>query len=386
MSECCSCNTMRGEDEGCETTRDNPHYQCNQKAFNGRCLEKLVNASDGAEYSSGTFVWTLFDYYGEPPKPGWSVSSTYGQFDLCGFPKSAAFWFRSQWLLDGNTSNSTDKPFPTDGMNQVHIVESWESPNNWNETRGNKTRSIHAYSNAPVIELLLNGKSQGSRSVHRMVHSNNPTYAEWEKVPWEAGELTAVARLKDGTVVAKATKATNTEASRLELALDCPSPMTGTGDSLFLDGQDVALIRATIVDSIGQTVHFSTHNVTFKVLNGPGVIVGTANGDSKSYQPHDSSSQTAFHGLVRAVVRVTSMAGLSKREKILLQEIDRPSFAFKPVVLLSEDADDIVVEASTPGLAPSQLVIPTSTNKKDSVLSVASHGAGKPVDFFNGNK
>jgi beta-galactosidase/beta-glucuronidase len=65
MSECCSCNTMRGEDEGCETEHDNPHSPCDQKAFNGRCLEQLVNASDGVDYSAGTMVWTLFDYYGK---------------------------------------------------------------------------------------------------------------------------------------------------------------------------------------------------------------------------------------------------------------------------------------------------------------------------------
>lgn len=64
QSECCSCNTMRDTDEGCETMSDNPHTTCDQKSFNARCLEKLVNASDGIEYSSGTFIWTLLDYYG----------------------------------------------------------------------------------------------------------------------------------------------------------------------------------------------------------------------------------------------------------------------------------------------------------------------------------
>ena len=94
MSECCSCNTMRAEDVGCETVRDNPHYECTQISFNARCLDLMVNASDGVDYAIGTMVWTLFDYYGEPPKAGLEVSSTYGQFDLVGFQKSAAFWFR----------------------------------------------------------------------------------------------------------------------------------------------------------------------------------------------------------------------------------------------------------------------------------------------------
>lgn len=73
---------------------DNPHTSCIQKSFNARCAESnaAVNASDGADYAAGTMVWTLFDYYGEPPVGGQEVSSTYGQYDLCGFPKAAASW------------------------------------------------------------------------------------------------------------------------------------------------------------------------------------------------------------------------------------------------------------------------------------------------------
>ena len=86
MSECCSCNTMRDQDAGCETARDNPHYICNQSSFNARCAESnsATNASDGVDWVVGTMVWTLFDYYGEPPKGGPEVSSTYGQvIDRC---------------------------------------------------------------------------------------------------------------------------------------------------------------------------------------------------------------------------------------------------------------------------------------------------------------
>lgn len=85
---------MRDQDTGCETSRDNPHYICNQSSFNARCAESnsATNASDGVDWVVGTMVWTLFDYYGEPPKGGPEVSSTYGQYDLCGFPKAAAFW------------------------------------------------------------------------------------------------------------------------------------------------------------------------------------------------------------------------------------------------------------------------------------------------------
>merc|ERR1719375_715878 len=211
MSECCSCNTMRDEDEGCETKYDNPHYICTQKSFNARCTESnsATNASDGVNYAVGTMVWTLFDYYGEPPVGGPEVSSTYGQYDLCGFPKAAAFWYRAQWLL--SIPDGPDKTFPTKGAHEVHLVESWESPDNFPSTVGNKTRAIHAYSSAPSIELFVNGKSQGTRDVTLMVQGPG-SYAEWTEVPWEAGKLSAVARDATGKAVAQTERYTNGKA------------------------------------------------------------------------------------------------------------------------------------------------------------------------------
>ena len=287
---------------------------CNQTSFNARCLERLVNASDGVAYASGTFIWTLFDYYGEPPSAGSgeTVSSTYGQFDLAGFAKSAAFWFRTQWLL-GVADDSADKPFATNNKNEVHLVESWESPSHWNATQ--QTKSVHAYTNAPFVELLQDGKSLGSRPVMPMVEGSQGSYAEWLDIPWENGSLTAVAKATDGVEVAKATRSTNKETVALLLSLDCPSRLTGTGSHLLLDGQDAALVRAAVVDSNGDVVHMATNNITFSVLSGPGRIQGTANGDARSYQSHTSGSHTAYHGLVRVVVRVTSTAGLSTKEK-----------------------------------------------------------------------
>lgn len=388
LSECCSCNSMRDEDEGIETMHDNPHKAVEQKSFNARCLDKLVNASDGVLYSAGTMIWTLFDYYGEPPSPGMHVSSTYGQYDLCGFPKSAAFWFRTQWLL-GVPDGRVDKPFPTNGAQEVHLVESWESPDSWKYTRGNKTRTIHAYSNAPITELFVNGKSQGSLPITPMILGDGGSYAEWKSVSWEPGTLEVTALDKDSFQVAKASVKTNGKATAVVLSMDCPSEITGTGSALFLDGHDVALVRASIVDSQGHVVHQATNNITFTVVSGPGVIQGCANGDPKSYQPHVSNYQTAYHGLVRAVVRVTSIAGLSTEEKTLLQHVDGPIRLSGREVTAGPsltDTDDIIIEASSPGLGTSmQLRIPTSTDAStSSVLAVAATGAGKPVDFFKG--
>lgn len=408
MSECCSCNTMRDEDEGCETTRDNPHYSCDQKAFNARCLEQLVNASDAVEYSAGTMVWTLFDYYGEPPSRDLTVSSTYGQFDLCGFPKGAAAWFRTQWLLS-KPDDRADKPFATNGTQEVYLVESWESPDAWNATKGNMTRSIHAYSNAPFVELFLDGRSQGTRLIVTMTIGSSGSYAEWDSVPWnQPGTLTAVARSSNGKATATTSRTTNSVATSLVLSLDAPSKTTGTGTVLLLDGQDVPLVRASIVDASGRVSHMATNNVTFTIISGPGIILGTANGDPKSYQSHTSPSQMANHGLVRAVVRVTSIAGLSDQERKLLQVLDQPSLPVERETSSSRmiiaddnnssdnindrlfcsypsktDESDIVVEASSPGFDSFQLRIPTSTDASvASVLAVAKAAAGKSVNLY----
>ena len=130
-------------------------------------------------------------------------------------------------------------------------------------------------------------------------------------------------------------------------------------------------------------------------------VQGTANGDPKCYQSHTSTSQTSYHGLIRAVVRVNSLAGLSSYEKGLLRymEVDNnaivdddngaecDSFSFSSssssLTYNYDDDDDIVIEATSSGLAPVQLFIPTSVNRDtSSVLTVAAKGAGRPVDFF----
>jgi hypothetical protein len=434
QSECCSCNTMRDVDEGCETEGDNPHTDCDQKSFNARCLQNLVNASDGTSYASGTFVWTLLDYYGEPPKGPMTVSSTYGQFDLCGFPKASAFWFRSQWLLSppqeesittlsdqrrrhlqsyrGKSAQAASiangRPFDTDNKVEVHIVESWESPDHWNATRGNTTRTIHVYSNARVVDLCVYhgremAKCLGKRYLEPMVDGDGGTYGEWKGIPWQPGTLIAVAKASDGGKLLASTRKRTiplNPTKSLLLSLDCPSPQTGTGSALFLDGSDAALVRATVVDSqTNQTLVFADNLITFQVIQGPGKILGTANGDPRSKLSHTDSFHPAHHGLVRAVVGVTSAAGLDAYEKDLLLSMEVPSgrsdgsesaaaaAAAATRTVDYDDESDIVIEATSPGMSPVRLTIPTSTDRsQSSVLSVAARGAGRPVELVMGTE
>jgi hypothetical protein len=393
MSECCSCNTMRDEDDGCETELDNPHHLCTQVAFNARCAESNggTNASDGVEWAVGTMVWTLFDYYGEPPVGGPEVSSTYGQYDLCGFPKASAFWYRTQWLL--TAPDGADKTFATQGKHEVHIVESWEPPSAFDNGGGGPTsrrrtsRMVHAYSSAPRVELLVNGQSQGSRGVVTM-RQGPGSYAEWLEVPFEAGNLTAVATDAAGAVVATAARHTNTRKAALQLSIDAPHPSTGTGSRLLLDGQDAALLRATVLDANGRQMMRAIDTVTFRVLSGPGRVQGTHNGDPHARVPNSSPWHPAYHGLVRAVVRVTSVAARSSAERAALARIDvhGPMSAgeqAEQVEQATSATEPIVVEASAPGLAPARVAIAVSTDAEaNDILAVAVAAAGKQVDFF----
>ena len=387
MSECCSCNTMRDEDVGHESS--DGRSKLIQKSFNADCVQSQTNASNGADYAVGTMVWTLFDYFGEP-SGGWPhVSSTFGQFDLGGFAKAAAYWYRAHWL-HRIPDSSPDKTYATGENHLVHIVESWESPDTFPTTKGNKTRDITAYADVGSIELFVNGASQGVRTPADPDHSSGNSWGEWKAVPWAPGNLTAVARDATGAVVATDTRLTCGKAVALRLTLDCPSAATGTGTSLVLDGQDAALLRAAVVDANGEVVHMAANNITFNVVSGPGRVVGTTNGDPGCHEPNHAPWHSAYHGLVRGVVMVTQDRASSYHARARMLEVDGATAGggHHPVVVAPDDASpaatEIVVEISTPGLPPARVAIPLSSDASaDGYLAAAAAAAGKPVTGFD---
>jgi hypothetical protein len=120
-------------------------------------------------------------------------------------------------------------------------------------------------------------------------------------------------------VLATHTQLEATEPASIELTLDVPSAHTGTGTALLLDGHDAGLVRATIRDVAGNVVNDASNLVTFHVQSGPGRVVGVHNGDAKSHEPQVASSRHAYHGLARAVVKVTvDAASASAADLVLL--------------------------------------------------------------------
>ena len=234
----------------------------------------------------------------------------------------------------------------------------------------------------------------GARSVRPMVEGPG-SYAEWTAVPFAAGSITAVARDAKGAEVARHTVHTSRGAAvGLTLTIDAPHATTGTGAALLLDGQDAALLRATLVDAAGRRAPLATHNVSFRIVSGPGRVQGAHNGDPRNHEPNDAPWHSAYHGLVRAVVRVTSTAGRDPRERSLLAQIDArgPMAAAAAggggggAAAAAAAAEPIVVEATADGFAPARVTIPTSADASAAgVLAAAAAAAGKAVDFFGGS-
>lgn len=373
-SEGSSCLSTRG------VNRVNKSRLEYESSFNGDCLSKRFCPTDAYKvnptrcqqswttayskegkllpFVAGNLgVWTLFDYLGEPTSylrgnkvPAWpQVSSTFGSFDLAGFAKPAAWYYRAWWLC--NVEDEGRPPLPSCNTEPVvKIVQDW---------RGDPTAPdyVAVYSNAPRVELLQNGKSLGICSMRFA------DYCRW-KVSFMPGNVTALALDEGGHVLSSDVSVTPGPAVRIQLSLDMPHMLTGTGSSLVADGQDVALVRASLVDAGGRLASGATGvPISFAVQSGPGLVVGVGNGDPMSHEPNLVSQRTSFHGLARGIVRVISTAALEHADLRAIIDVE----AHYP-----PNVEDITVVASGPGLVSNKLRIPISTSMvQDGALAVA---------------
>ena len=222
----------------------------------------------------GEFVWTGFDYLGEPTpyaaaKGAPPRSSYFGIIDLAGFPKDRYYNYQAHWRPD---------------LPMVHIFPHW----NWPERVGQVT-PVHVYTSGGEAELFLNGTSLG-----RLTKQPKHDYRlVWKDVKYAPGELKVVA-YKDGKPWASETIKTTGPAAGLQLA---PDRATVTADGL-----DLSFVTVRIADKDGLTVPRSNNSVDFKI-EGPGEVVAVDNGDPTSFEPFQASRRRAFNGLALVVVR-----------------------------------------------------------------------------------
>jgi beta-galactosidase len=203
---------------------------------------------DARPWLSGGFVWTGFDYRGEPTPYGWPcINSHFGILDTCGFPKDN-FWNYQAWWT----------PEPV-----LHLLPHWSWPG-----REGQAIDVRALSNCDDVELFLDGKSLGRQTMKRA------SELAW-KVAYHPGTLSAKG-YKGGEVVAEAKVETTHAPSAVQLLAD--------RITIDADGEDVAAVTIAVVDDHGRTVPDAANAVSFTV-DGPGRIIGVGNGDPSSHEP-----------------------------------------------------------------------------------------------------
>ncbi len=234
--------------------------------------EKWWNFYFNRPFLAGSFVWTGFDYRGEPTPYKWPcISSQFGILDTCGFPKDNFYYYQAWW---------TDKPV-------LHILPHW----NWEGKEGQEI-NVWVHSNCDEVELFLNGESLGRQKMVRNSH------LEW-KVQYAPGTLLAKG-YRGGKEIAQEKVETTGKPARIVMSPDRAS--------IKSDGEDVSVINVKIVDSRGRTVPTAENLVKFE-LDGPGKIIGVGNGNPSCQEPDKARERSAFGGLCMAIMQTTKSAG-----------------------------------------------------------------------------
>ncbi|MBC6489868.1 beta-galactosidase GalA [Flavihumibacter stibioxidans] len=228
----------------------------------------------------GGFIWTGFDYRGEPTPFKWpNINSHFGVMDVCGFPKNIYYYYQSWW-----TDNDV-----------LHISPHW----NWPDKRGQEI-DVWVNSNADNVELFLNGKSQGKKDMPRNGH------LQW-KVIYEPGKLEAIAYKRGKKLTARV----ETTSQPFEVVL------TPYKTTMLADGQDATVMNVSIIDREGREVPDANNMIRFDI-SGPGKIIGVGNGDPSSHEPDkcvDGAWQrSAFNGKCQVIVQASKEPGLIKFE------------------------------------------------------------------------
>ncbi len=224
------------------------------------------------EYVAGGYVWTGFDYKGEPTPYGWPcINSHFGIMDECGFPKDTYYYYLSWW---------GDKPV-------AHILPYW----NWPGDEG-KIKDVWVHSNADRVELFLNGKSLGAKDMPRLGH------LQWS-VPYTPGKLEAKG-YRDGKVIVTDVVETTGKATQIRLKPD--------RKTLTANGEEVIMVEVELLDEKGRVVPDADNEVTFEVT-GAAHIGGVGNGDPSSHEPDKANKRHAFHGLCMVVVQASEQPG-----------------------------------------------------------------------------
>jgi len=226
------------------------------------------------DFCGGQFVWTGFDYIGEPT-PYSTKNSYFGIVDTAGFPKDVYYFYKSVW---------TDEP-------TLHIVPSY-----WDFNDGDMIDVI-VYSNAHTVELFLNGESLGKHEMD--LAADKKMRAEF-RVAYKAGELTAKGYDESGAVVSEDALRTNGDPAKIVLKED--------SDGCMANGTDICFVEISVADKDGIPVGNARNRIKVEV-SGAGRLVGLDNGDSTDFDSYKGDNRRLFSGKLLAMVQSTLDAG-----------------------------------------------------------------------------
>jgi len=277
------------------STRGEYHFPVKRvpKGYNDKSLQissyDIANCGFGAlpdvefklqqkhRWMMGEFVWSGFDYHGEPDpyEDKWPAHSSYfGIVDMCGFKKDRFYLYQSQW---------TAEPM-------VHLLPHW----NWAGREGEVT-PVYCYTNCAWAELFVNGKSFGKKQKQA-----GEFRLKWNEVVYQPGSIKVVGYDDTGKKLCEKEIRTAGEPYRIELAAD--------RKAIAADGEDVCFVTVRIVDKEGNLCPLADNLVRFKV-EGAGEVACVGNGNPISHESYQAKQRKAFHGLCLAVVRSTKVGG-----------------------------------------------------------------------------
>jgi beta-galactosidase len=237
----------------------------------GSTAEAWMQYYAARPWVEGAFVWSGFDYRGEPKPYGFpSISCPMGLMDICGFPKDTYYFYKANW---------TNQPV-------IHLLPHW----NWTGKEG-RDIDVWCYTNMDEVELFLNGKSLGRQKVDVKSHE------EW-KVPFEPGTLFATG-YRNGQAAGKETIETTGAPATIKLIPD-RAMLKG-------DGEDVSVVTVQVLDAQGRIVPIADNQIAFNIKGGK--IIGVANGNSSSLEPDQATQRKAFNGLAQVIVQSMKQAG-----------------------------------------------------------------------------
>lgn len=214
---------------------------------------------------TGVFVWTGFDYRGEPTPYAWPcINSHFGIMDTCGIPKDAYYYYKSVW---------TDEPM-------IHFLPHWDLKEEGEDV------TVRVFTNCDSVELVLNGRSLGEKEMVKYAHVDFD-------VKFEKGEIRAIGK-KDGKAVCEMTRRTAKAPYRVELEAE--------RGEILADSRDAAVVYAKIYDEDGNYVPYADNLVCFSVSGG-GRIIGVGNGNPSSHEPDKAEKRRAFSGACMAIVQ-----------------------------------------------------------------------------------